>query len=416
MVIAPRLALQLSPRECSVSAKAIESSGSEGSSMARRRYQNGCVFLRGKKPVWVGRYREDQIGPDGHPLRVLKSIVLGTKRELPTKRLAERRMESELSRVNSPAYRPGRVATLNEFAERWRREVLSKRKPSTIHAAESHLKNQILPILGKMKLSEIGVENQQSFVTRLSGTVARKTLLNVLGTVSSMLTTAQNWGYICEGLKFGKLALPERSVQEEARTFTQEQARSIITEAKGQYRVMFAIAAMTGLRAGEILALQTGDFDLERNLLTVRRSVWRGKVQPPKTINSLAVLPVPETLAVIVREHISPLKTGWLFLNSRGHLFIAENVVHQALTPILDKLKIPRCGFHAFRHLHTSLLLSSGAAPQVAQKQLRHSDARITLGIYGHIVGDSHREAVNKVASILFPIVPNLKQATEVIQ
>jgi hypothetical protein len=67
--------------------------------------------------------------------------------------------------------------------------VLSKRKPSTIHAAESHLKKQILPTLGRMKLSEIGVENQQSFVTRLSGTVSRKTLLNVLGTLSSMLTT-----------------------------------------------------------------------------------------------------------------------------------------------------------------------------------------------------------------------------------
>ncbi|MGC2828321.1 MAG: site-specific integrase [Candidatus Acidiferrum sp.] len=384
--------------------------------MARRRYQNGCVFLRGKNPVWVGRYREDVIGPDGHPVRVLKSIVLGTKRELPTKRLAERRMDTELSRVNSPAYRPGRVATLEEFAERWRREVLSKRKSSTIHAAESHLKNQILPVLGKMKLSEIGVENQQSFVTRLSGTVARKTLLNVLGTLSSMLTTAQNWNYLCEGLKFRKLALPERSVQEEARTFTQEQARAIIAEAKGPYRVMFAIAAMTGLRAGEILALQTGDFDLERNLLTVRRSVWRGKVQTPKTINSLAVLPVPDTLAVIVREHVSTLKSEWLFLNSRGHLFIAENVVRQALAPILDKLKIPRCGFHAFRHLHTSLLLSSGAAPQVAQKQLRHSDARITLGIYGHIIGDAHREAVEKVALILFPTVPNLKPATEVIQ
>src|SRR6266849_8888172 len=111
MPTAAKLALQPLSRECSVCGKGIESSGSEGSSMARRRYQNGCVFLRGKNPVWVGRYREDVIGPDGHPIRVLKSIVLGAKRELPTKRLAERRMELELARVNSPAYRPGRVAT-----------------------------------------------------------------------------------------------------------------------------------------------------------------------------------------------------------------------------------------------------------------------------------------------------------------
>ena len=86
--------------------------------------------------------------------------------------------------------------------------------------------------------------------------------------------------------------------------------------------------------------------------------------------------------------------------------------MRQALAPILDKLKIPRRGFHAFRHMHASLLLATGAAPQVAQKQLRHSDARITLGIYGHVIGDSQREAVEKVASILFPVVPNLKPAT----
>lgn len=402
--------------ECTVSPEAIESSSPERGLMARRRFQTGCVFLRGKNPVWVGRYREDVISPDGHPIRVLKSIVLGTKKELPTKRLAERRMEMDLARINSPSYRPGRVATLEEFAERWRREVLSKRKPSTIHAAESHLKIQILPILGKMKLSDIGVENQQNFVTRLSGTVSRKTLLNVLGTLSSMLTTAKNWKYICEGVTFGKLALPERGIQTEALSFTEEEARAVIAEAKGQYRVMFAIAAMTGLRAGEILALQLTDFDFDNRLLTVRRSVWRGKLQTPKTINSQAVLPLPDALAEIVKEHVKGLSTPWLFLNRRGHFFISENVVRQALTPILDNLKIPRRGFHAFRHLHASLLLSTGAAPQVAQKQLRHSDARITLGIYGHVIGDSQREAVEKVASILFPTVPNLKPATEVIQ
>ena len=114
--------------------------------------------------------------------------------------------------------------------------------------------------------------------------------------------------------------------------------------------------------------------------------------------------------------HIASLKSEWLFLNGRGHFFIAENVVRQALVPILDRLGIPRCGFHAFRHLHSSLVLSSGAAPQVAQAQLRHSDARITLGIYGHIVGDAHREAVEKVASILDSTGLNLKPMTQAIQ
>lgn len=386
--------------------------------MARRRYQKGSVFLRGKNPVWVGRYREDVIGPDGKIVRKRCSIVLGTRKEYPTKRLVERRLDAELARINAPSYRPGRVATIEEFAERWKVEVLSKRKHSTIHAAQSHLRNQILPLLGKISLSELGTENQQAFVTRLSGTVSRKTLLNVLGTLSSMLRTAQNWGYVSQGISFSKLALPERSLKEQARRFTTEQARAILAMATGQYRVMFAIAAMTGLRAGEILGLQARDFDFEGRQLRICRSVWRGKLQTPKSVYSEAVLPIPNLLVEIVKPHVESLENsmGWLFVNSRGHLFIAENVVRQALAPILDVLKIPRCGFHAFRHTHTSLLLQSGAPVPVTQAQLRHSDPRVTIGIYGHVIGDDHREAVERVASILDPSGPKSKVPTQLIQ
>ncbi len=132
--------------------------------MARTRYQKGCVFLRGKNAVWIGRYREDIVRGEGQkPVRILKSVVLGTKKELPTKRLAERKLESVLFRINSVTYRPGRIATIGDFAETWKREVLSKRKPSTIHAAESHLKNQIIPQLGNLRLDQLGAESQQLF-------------------------------------------------------------------------------------------------------------------------------------------------------------------------------------------------------------------------------------------------------------
>src|ERR1041384_249142 len=116
----------------------------------RRRYQKGSVILRGSN--WYGRYRESIVGHDGHEVRIRRSVILGSKRDFPTKRLAERRLEVFIAPINSISYRPGRVATVEEFAERWRIEILSKRKPSTIHAAESHLRNQILPILGKIRL------------------------------------------------------------------------------------------------------------------------------------------------------------------------------------------------------------------------------------------------------------------------
>lgn len=373
-------------------------STSEGAAIARRRYQEGQIILQGNS--WYGRYRVDEIRADGTIKRIRKSQLLGSKKDIPTERLARRRLELLLAPINSLAYRPGRVATVGEFAERWKVEVLSKRKASTIHAAESHLKNQIIPILGKLRLNELGVENQQTFVTRLSGTVSRKMLLNVLGTLSSMLRTAGNWGYTCESINFRKVALPEKAITKDAACFTADNMAAIINMAAGQYRVMFAIAAMTGLRVGEILALQKADFDLERNLLTVRRSVWRGALSTPKTSTSQAILPMPDALARIVKGYVATLKTDWLFLNSRGKFFIAENVVRQALAPILDKLKIPRCGFHAFRHAHSTMLLDI-ANPKQHQEQMRHADPRVTIGVYSHVAAQARREVVEKLAAIL---------------
>jgi hypothetical protein len=84
-------------------------------------------------------------------------------------------LQQILAPVNDPAYRPGRIATLVEFVERWQSEVLSQSKPSTINVAKSHLHTHILPRLGNSRLSQIGAEVQQAFVTRISPKVARKT-------------------------------------------------------------------------------------------------------------------------------------------------------------------------------------------------------------------------------------------------
>ncbi len=59
---------------------------------------------------------------------------------------------------------------------------------------------------------------------------------------------------------------------------------------------------------------------------------------------------------------------------------------------------MPRGGFHSMRHGAASSLLAEGATPAVVQKQLRHSDPRITLGLYAHVVGNQQRDAVENRA------------------
>jgi integrase len=388
--------------------------------MARRRYQKGRVFLRGQKErVWVGRWREDVVQTDGSVRRIERSAILGAERELKTKRLAQRRLDLILCRINAPEFRPGRVASIAEFAEKWQAEILIHRKPSTVKAAKSHLKTYILPLLGKMQLDELGRERQQAFATRLVGQVARKTVVNVLGTLSTMLTTAKEWGYIYEGLKLGTLALPESPLRPTAGFFSGEEAKKIIASANDPYRTMFAIAAMTGLRAGEILGLMLEDIDFDRKMLHVRRSAYCGSIQTVKSKSSRAPLPIPDALAEMLRQFLTswrPNPAKLLFANRLGRPFNANKVVQKGLWPILEELGIDHCGLHAFRHTHTSLLLDVGASPTVAQAQLRHSDARITLGVYGHVIGDSQRNAVEKVAELLRPDAPNLETTGEWIR
>ena len=389
--------------------KAIESSNERGL-MARKRYQKGSVFLSGKNnDKWIGRYREDVIGMDGKTRRLRRDSILGTKRELPTKRLAQRRLDAILARINGLDYRATRVATFEEFLERWKTEVLPSQKPSSVRAVRSHLKCYIIPELGNVRLEQFGVENQQTFIARMperasEKTVSRKTVLNVLGTLSSILTTARDWGYNCQQIDMNKLRLPPRGAHHEAPHFTVDQLQRILMVADDPWRTLFYISTMDGLRAGEVLGLQWGDIDFDRRLLHIRRSAWYGKVQTAKSEASETVLPIPDVLVDVLRSYKArwkPNPEGFLFVTRNGRPPSSNKVVEYHLWTILDALGIPRCGLHAFRHSHTALLLDCGATPKVVQRQLRHSDARTTLEIYGHVVGDAHREAVERVASML---------------
>jgi integrase len=370
--------------------------------MARKRYQKGHVYLDGQN--WKGRYREDVITAAGVQ-RIRREIILGTKRELPTKHLAERRMEVALAKINGLDYRPGRVATFEEFLERWKTEILTKQKPSSVRAVNSHLRCYIVPQLGRLRLEHFGVENQQTFISRIAEKgVSRKTVLNVLGTLSSVILTARNWGYNCQEIDLEKLKLPPRGARYEAQHFSVEQLRKILSIAEEPWRTLFCILTMDGLRAGEVLGLQWGDIDLERKLLHVRRSAWNGKIQTAKSETSETVLPIPNALATILKDYRAtwqPNPQGFLFVTRNGRPPSSNKVVEYRLWTILDALGIPRCGLHAFRHTHTALLLDSGATPKVTQRQLRHSDARTTLEIYGHVVGDADREAVERVAAVV---------------
>jgi integrase len=354
------------------SGAAIESS-ERGDSLARKRYQKGSVYLCGKNQMWYGRYRDDVISPDGKTSRVRRNVPLGSKRELPTKRLAERRMDAILARINGLDYRATRISTFEGFVARWKVEVLTRQQDSSARAVRSHLKCYIVPQLAKLRLEQFGPENQQTFISRVSENgVSRKTILNVLGTLSSILSTARDWGYNCEQIDVSKLRLPPREARYEAPHFTIEQLNKILAIAEEPWRTLYFILTMDGLRAGEVLGLQWRDIDLDGRLLHVRRSAWYGKVQTTKSKASETVLPIPQPLIDVLKEYRTQWKPNpqrFLFVTRNGRPPSSNKVVEYHLWTILDALGIPRCGLHAFR----TRILRYFSTPGLPPRWFKHS-------------------------------------------
>jgi integrase len=217
-----------------------------------------------------------------------------------------------------------------------------------------------------------------------------------------MLTTAKNWGYTCREIEVRKLVLPERNTHVAAH-FTRSQVESIFTLAQDPWRVFFILLTMTGMRAGEALGLQWADIDFDHHCLHIRRSAWYGKAQSTKSKGSAAPITLPAALAAVLTEYQEewkPNPEGYLFVTRNGRPPSSNKVVQYQLWPILDALGIPRCGLHAFRHSVASFILDAGYSIEVAQEQLRHSNARTTLG-YTHFRGGVTEQAMADVSNSL---------------
>jgi integrase len=379
--------------------------GRKSEPLARRRYQQGVLELRGN--TYTVRFREDVIQPDGRTRRVETRRVVGSRAEFPTRKLARRRADEIVAHVNHINYKPIRVATFEEFADVWKSRALALMKPSTQKAAQTHLRNYLVPQFGKMRLDEFGAGPVQVLVAEMAANGrSRHYVKNVLSTLQSMIRSARSWGYLVGELRTGDLTLPGERIRKAPRFFTADQATAIIDAAKNPWRMIFALAAMTGMRPGEVLGLAVDDLDFEGRLIHVRQTAYYSKLQTPKSRSSIAAVPMPSPLEGMLREYLKTWKPNaarLLFATRKGTPFAENNLVQRKLWPILDALKISRCGMHAFRHTHASLLIAQGASPAVAQRQLRHRDVGTTLGIYAHVLGNEQREASERVAGQLRP-------------
>jgi hypothetical protein len=250
--------------------------------MARRRYQRGHLFLRGKgRKVWTGKWREDVIQQDGSVRRVRKSEILGTLKEYKTRRLAERALQQRLAEVNSLTYKPRPTATFAEFAKKWQTDVLSQHKRSTQSADKSRIRKHLIPELGILCMKDISRELLQTFVARKAKILSPKSVRNLIALLGEMWVQARADGYT-QLDPFVSLVLPDPDLINE-RCLTLDEMRLVIDSTAEPYKTYYWILAETGIRCGEACGLPARNLLLDMAAIKVDQKVWHGKIETVKS-------------------------------------------------------------------------------------------------------------------------------------
>lgn len=301
--------------------------------------------------------------------------------------------------------------TLKTYAETWLEHIQHTRKPSTWDDYGKRLKQDIYPLLGMLDLHDITRERVKALaLAGMKKGQAPKTVQNTLRVLSSLLSHAKEDGLITDNpaLRPGKI-LPKVSKRRAIEPLTKEEVAALLslvrTKAPRLYPLLLC-AARTGLRQGELLALQWDDLNFSGRFMEVRRSMSHGSLTTPKSGESRRVdmsLELTDTLkALQVDRHLEAVTREWqklpewVFCNEHGSLF-HHNPVRIAFHSLLKAAGVRRVRFHDLRHTFASLLLQQGESPVYVKDQMGHSSIQVTVDLYGHLIPGGNRQAVDQL-------------------
>ncbi len=386
--------------------------------MVRRCFQTGCLIRKGKRrKTWVARWREIVIQLDGTPKRVLRAEVLGLVSDL-SEREARNRMAGLLRPINEGKYRPEATITFGQFLkECWEPAVMPQLKPSSVRYYGLQIRCHLLPTFGTWRIRDITKAEVQRFLAnkRKQG-FSGSSVHGMRTAFGKVLQAAVDWSYLEQNSARG-IRLGDRTPTQERAYLLPEQLSPLLNSLPEPCRKLVVIATLTGLRIGELLALRWKHVDFVHDVLHVRETVHEGKFGSPKTKSSRRDVPmsqpVREALMGQRSEQTGADAENLIFTSRNGTPMNPKNLLRRILQPACRKLNLPVISWHSFRHTHATLLGEVGESLRTAQAILGHSDLKTTLNIYTHAIPESQKRAVEKVAGLVFPSVPEFSAGTE---
>lgn len=371
----------------------------------RATYQQGSIRREKRKngsDVWTLRWREMK-----NDSTTRRKVVVGTLETLPTKAAAWKACESLRTTINPSTRAPRTIADLVTHYKQKEMSEESGKSFATRTAYQFYLKGWIVPQWGESSLSDIhtvAVEEWLKTVPLAPGSRAK---------IRNIMSTLFNHAMRYEWTEKNPIRLVRQSAKRLSTpdVLTAEEIGRLLGNLTGVYHVMTFLAAVTGLRVSELLALRWEDIHFDTAEIYLTRAIWCQHVGPMKTAASQKPVPMDAGLAALLLDWrgkcLYNQKTDYVFASAemRGKQPLwPSSAMSKHIRPAAQKAGIVKhVRWHVFRHSFATLLKGNGEDVKTVQESLRHADSKVSLDTYTQGLMPVKREAQRKVIAMIGP-------------
>lgn len=330
--------------------------------------------------------------------------------------------EANANRDTDAALVEAEATSFGHLLDEWLAHGKSRgRSPSTIEGYEKKIESMIRPGLGAEPVTDITAHTLDTFYGRLLGDgVSPATVLHCHRIISASLTQARKWGVVSTNVA-QDATLPQ--VPKKPLIIPPpERVRALIELAAAsnspEWATVITLAALTGLRRGELCGLRWSDVDWQQETITVQRAIWQTKdgwgAKDPKTHQIRRLALGTDTMAVLAgrfKRATEAVALCEIPLHPEAYIFSPDIDGERPLLPgavtqafgRLCRTMAEKTGepwpyrFHDLRHYTATELFRAGHHARTVADRLGHADAALTLRVYTHDTPDQARAAAESL-------------------
>lgn len=293
-------------------------------------------------------------------------------------------------------------------------------KKSTCADYKGYLANHIKPFFKNNKLSDITKTTIENFIrSKSDDNVSGATLNHLLVFLKAVFQKMFNDDIISRNpmTKIKKLTVVSKKFE----VLDSKEVDILINTAHKhfpEYYPLIFTALATGMRQGELFALQWKKIDWFNRTILIDSNYTKYHLTSPKS-NKSRVIDMTEGLVQVLQEWKANCPTSdkdLVFPNAAGNYHNPANLNRRVFQPLIEKAGIKKIRFHDLRHTYTSLLIAENKQPSYIQSQLGHSTINMTMDTYGHILPTVREQCVNALDSILKPVGTKLAQNGKILK